>query len=192
MKKIFKTFTKNTNMTKSITFSLPAEALQGATEVFLLGDFNNWNPENAPKLEKQPDGSYKTATQLEEGKTYQYRFLLNDGRWVNDYHAQKYVPVAGLYVDNCVITVPESKTEEPKKAATKKRAPNNTNVVKAEPGEESKTNKKSAGSKSLKKTAAKTKAAKATPKTKKSKSTSADDLNQKVVGSTSEKKEEKE
>jgi hypothetical protein len=172
---------------------LPAEALQGATEAFLLGDFNNWNPENAPKLEKQQDGSYKTAAELEEGKTYQYRFLLNDGRWVNDYHAQKYVPVAGLYVDNCVITVPESKTEENTKAVTKKRAPNNTNVVKAESGEESaKTNKKSAGSKSPKKTAAKTKAAKATPKTKKSKSASADDLNQKVVGSTSEKKEEKE
>ncbi|MGN6195712.1 MAG: isoamylase early set domain-containing protein [Ginsengibacter sp.] len=179
-------------MTKSITFSLPAEALQGATEVFLLGDFNNWNPENAPKLEKQQDGSYKTAAELEEGKTYQYRFLLNDGRWVNDYHAQKYVPVEGLYVDNCVITVPESKTEENKKAVTKKRAPNNTNVVKAEPGEESTTNKKSAGSKSPKKITTKTKAAKAAPKTKKSKSASADDLNQKVVGSTSEKKEEKE
>jgi hypothetical protein len=190
MRKIFKTFTKNTNMTKSITFSLPAEALQGATEAFLLGDFNNWNPKNAPKLEKQPDGTYKTSAQLEEGKTYQYRFLLNDGRWVNDYHAQKYVPVAGLYVDNCVITVPESKTAENKKASAKKPAPNNTNVVKAEPGEEesSKTNKKAPAAKSPKKATAKTKAAKAAPKTKKSKSSSADDLNQKVVGSTSEEK----
>ena len=99
-------------MKKNITFTLPAEAVQGATEAFLLGDFNNWNPENAPKLEKQPDGSFKAAAQLEEGKTYQYRFLLNDGRWVNDYHAQNYVPVSGLYVDNCVITVPESKSEK--------------------------------------------------------------------------------
>lgn len=75
----------------------------------------------------------------------------------------------------------------------KKPAPNNTNVVKAESGEESpKTNKKSAGSKSAKKTTAKTKTAKAAPKTKKSKSASADDLNQKVVGTTSEKKEDKE
>jgi len=143
-------------MKKNITFTLPAEALQGATEAFLLGDFNNWNPENAPKLEKQPDGSYKTATQLEEGKTYQYRFLLNDGRWVNDYHAQNYVPVSGLYVDNCVITVPESKSQNKKAAA--KQAPANTKVIKAETGQ----TQESRNTKTVKKTASKaTKASKA-------------------------------
>jgi len=152
-------------MKKNITFTLPAEALQGATEAFLLGDFNNWNPENAPKLEKQPDGSFKAAAQLEEGKTYQYRFLLNDGRWVNDYHAQNYVPVSGLYVDNCVITVPESKSAENKKT-TAKPAPANTKVVKAA------TTPESGKTKTVKKAASKTKAAKAdAPKAKKSKST---------------------
>jgi len=197
MKKIFKINTKNTNMTKNVTFSLPAEALQGATEAFLLGDFNNWNPENAPKLEKQPDGSYKTAAQLEEGKTYQYRFLLNDGRWVNDYHAQKYVPVAGLYVDNCVITVPESNPEENKEAMVKKAAPGKTNVVKLDTAEEkpSKTSKKTSAAKSPKKTTAKTKEEKAAPKTRKAKSASDADINQKVVRgkkSSEEKKNEKE
>lgn len=93
-------------MKKNITFTLPAEAVEGCSGAFLLGDFNNWNPDNAPRLEKQSDGSFKTSTQLEEGKTYQYRFLLDNGRWVNDYHAENYVPVSGLYVDNCVITVP--------------------------------------------------------------------------------------
>ena len=151
-------------MKKNITFTLPAEALQGATEGFLLGDFNNWNPENAPKLEKQPDGSYKTAAQLEEGKTYQYRFLLNDGRWVNDYHAQNYVPVSGLYVDNCVITVPESKSGENKKAAAKP-APSNTKVVKAETAQ----TQESGNAKTVKKAASKSKAVKA-PKAKKTKS----------------------
>lgn len=102
-------------MTKNITFTLPAEALHGASEAFLLGDFNNWNPEKAPKLEKQKDDSYTTVIKLEEGKTYNYRFLLNDGRWVNDYNAQSYTNVHGLHVDNCVITVPVSKKEETKK-----------------------------------------------------------------------------
>ncbi len=103
-------------MTKNITFTLPAVALEGASEAFLLGDFNNWNSDRAPKLEKQKDGSYKTVAKLEEGKTYEYRFLLNDGRWVNDYNAQSYTNKEGLQIDNCVITVPVSENEAPKKA----------------------------------------------------------------------------
>ncbi|MEO6813828.1 MAG: isoamylase early set domain-containing protein [Ginsengibacter sp.] len=95
-------------MKKEIIFTLPEEALDGATEVIILGDFNNWTPGKEFELKKQKDGSLKTVVQLEEGKTYQYRFLLNDGRWVNDYHAQNYVPVSGLYIDNCVISVTET------------------------------------------------------------------------------------
>ena len=109
-------------MTKDITFSLPAEAMQGAGEAIILGDFNSWNPENAPKLVRQEDGSFNAVVPLEAGKTYHYRFLLDNTRWVNDYHAQKYEAVPGLYIDNCVITVPEeSKVEEPvvSKKATK-------------------------------------------------------------------------
>ena len=94
-------------MTKKITFTLPAEALAEATEALLLGDFNDWDTERGIALEKQKDGSLKAVVQLEPGKTYQYRYLLNDGRWVNDYYAQDYVPVSGFHVENCLITVPE-------------------------------------------------------------------------------------
>lgn len=113
-------------MTKNITFTLPAVAMEGASEAYLVGDFNNWNPEHAPKLEKQKDGSYKTVAKLEEGKTYQYRFLLNNGRWVNDYNAENYPHVQGLHVDNSQITVPVSEKEEGKKeqpAKASKAAP---------------------------------------------------------------------
>ncbi|HET7115608.1 MAG TPA: isoamylase early set domain-containing protein [Hanamia sp.] len=95
--------------------------MNGATEALLLGDFNNWSLEDAFLLEEQEDGSFKTTVPLEVGETYQYRFLLNDGRWVNDYNAQNYVPVAGFSVDNCVITVPETLTEVAKKAKPKKK-----------------------------------------------------------------------
>ena len=99
-------------MTKDITFSLPAEAMQGASEAVILGDFNNWNPEHAPKLIKQEDGSFSVAVPLEEGETYRYRFLLDNEIWVNDYNAQSYEPVPGFNIDNCVITVAESTIEE--------------------------------------------------------------------------------
>ena len=169
-------------MTKNITFSLPAEALDGASEAFLLGDFNNWNPENAPKLEKQKDGSFKTSTKLEEGKTYQYRFLLNDGRWVNDYNAQSYTAVAGLHVDNCVITVPVSKTEETKKAQSLKRA----TAIEEKENFEGKTSKTANSEKANVKTAKKSAPAKsATAKTSKSKSVQS--AAKKVSSSTTEK-----
>ena len=94
-------------MKKKIIFTLPAEALEGASGAMLLGDFNNWDPQHAPNLQQQVDGNFATTVELETGCTYQYRFLLNDGRWVNDYHAQYYSPVPGLHIENSVITVTE-------------------------------------------------------------------------------------
>lgn len=158
-------------MTKNITFTLPAEAVEGATEAILLGDFNNWNPEKAPMLEKQKDGSYQTVVLLEEGKTYQYRFLLNDGRWVNDYNAQSYVNVEGLYVDNCVITV----LEEIIKAPTKKMQATDQQDSVAAPvtNDPVSEDKKPVKSKAAKTAASKAKSAKPEDsKTKKLKSTS--------------------
>ena len=106
-------------MTKEIIFTLPAEAVEGATEAILLGDFNNWDPSKGITLKKQKDNSHKAVVSLEVGKTYQYRFLLNDGRWVNDYHAENYVHASGLHIDNCLITVSETLDieQKPKVAA---------------------------------------------------------------------------
>ena len=106
-------------MTKEIIFTLPAEAVEGATEAILLGDFNNWDLSKGITLKKQKDNSHKAVVKLEVGKTYQYRFLLNDGRWVNDYHAENYVPASGLHIDNCLITVSETLDieQKPKVAA---------------------------------------------------------------------------
>jgi predicted flap endonuclease-1-like 5' DNA nuclease len=109
-------------MSTKITFTLPAEVVANANSGLLLGDFNNWDDNKAPQLKKQKDGSMKATLALEEGKTYQYRYLLDDGRWVNDYTAETYAHVSGYGVDNCVITIPAknaaetvSETEKPSK-----------------------------------------------------------------------------
>ncbi|MES2773334.1 MAG: glycoside hydrolase family 13 [Bacteroidota bacterium] len=93
-------------MSKKITFTLPAEIVAEATAGILLGDFNNWDYTQGVDLKKQKDGSLKAVVSLEAGQTYQYRFLLNDGRWVNDHNAESFVHVEGLQVENCVITIP--------------------------------------------------------------------------------------
>ena len=141
-------------MTTKIAFTLPAEAVEGASEVMLLGDFNNWNPEEAPKLERQSDGSFKAIAHLEEGYTYHYRFLLNDGRWVNDYNAQSYVGIPGLHIDNCVITVPVSEPKENKITKSLKASATGKKALKTETGAKA----KSAKAITTKKAAPKTKA----------------------------------
>lgn len=101
---------------KTITFKLPAEALGTATEALLLGDFNEWKLEKAISLTVQPDGSLAASVALEPGKTYEYRFLLNNGTWVNDWAAQQYIYNTAFGVDNSAITVAADEPVEKKTA----------------------------------------------------------------------------
>jgi len=52
-----------------------------AGEVYLTGDFNNWDPRKHP-MEKQESGVWKKTTMLFPGR-YEYKFLV-DGRWQTD------------------------------------------------------------------------------------------------------------
>lgn len=101
-------------MATKVTFTLSSDVVANATAGVLLGDFNNWDYSTGISLKKQKDGSMKASTTLEAGRTYQYRYLLNDGRWVNDQHADNFVPVEGLHIENCVINVPVVEVVAPK------------------------------------------------------------------------------
>jgi 1,4-alpha-glucan branching enzyme len=84
-----------------VTFVLPKEAVENAETVALLGDFNNW--QNGLTLVKQKDGSFQTAVELEKGRSYEYRFLINGEKWENDWAAEAYVPTPfGTF--NSVVT----------------------------------------------------------------------------------------
>jgi hypothetical protein len=104
-------------MAKKVTFTLLAEVVGDATSGLLLGEFNNWDYNDGIELQKQKDGSMKAIASLEPGKRYEYRYLLNDGRWVNDHSAAHYVHISGFHVENCVINV----AEETKKAPAKEK-----------------------------------------------------------------------
>ncbi len=105
-------------MAKKVTFTLSAEVVGEATSGLLLGEFNNWDYNDGISLKKQKDGSMTATTSLETGKRYEYRYLLNDGRWVNDHSAEHYVHISGFHVENCVINVAE---DAKKAAATEKK-----------------------------------------------------------------------
>jgi predicted flap endonuclease-1-like 5' DNA nuclease len=106
-----------------VTFSLPLEAAQDAKEVKVLGDFNNWNWEEGALMKAGKD-AYSTTVELETGRNYQFRYLIDRENWQNDYQADQYVPSEFGGIDNSVVFVEEAKTTaaKPKAKVVKKKA----------------------------------------------------------------------
>ena len=113
-------------MKTKITFTLPAANIIGASECVLLGEFNNWNLEEGVYLKKQADGSMSAEVELTAGEDYQYRYLLSNGRWVNDDAEKITSEMLGYPVVNCIVRVPaiteNEKTVNPKTVKTKTAA----------------------------------------------------------------------
>lgn len=72
---------------RRVTFQLKA---QPGSEVFVAGDFNNWDPQARRMKDKDGSGVY-TATMLLEPGEYQYKFVV-DGHWTIDPECEEWVP----------------------------------------------------------------------------------------------------
>jgi len=72
-----------------VTFELPADV--NAQTACVVGEFNDWDPEAHP-MTRGEDGSFAVIVSLKPGQAYCYRYLLDDGRWENDFAADAYVP----------------------------------------------------------------------------------------------------
>jgi len=101
-----------------VTFTLPTEAVNGAKDVRVLGDFNNWSWENGYKMTAGKK-EFTTAVELEAGKAYQFRYLIDNHKWENDWAADNYVKSPFTGITNSVISLEEVAA----KAAAKKAAP---------------------------------------------------------------------
>lgn len=84
-----------------VTFYTPA-AIEAET-VYLVGDFNDWS-ETATPMEPLKDGRFKVTMDLEAGKEYQFRYLVNQSEWHNDWDADRYVPNPFSGDNSVVIT----------------------------------------------------------------------------------------
>ena len=83
-----------------VTFTLPAEVQAGT--VALCGEFNDWSAGDT-RLERGSDGSWQATIALEPGRSYRYRYLLDDQRWENDERADHQVPNALGSIDSVVV-----------------------------------------------------------------------------------------
>jgi 1,4-alpha-glucan branching enzyme len=100
---IVKKLLKNKPVCK-VTFRLPRELARGARKVSLVGEFNNWNPKATP-LEQLKSGEFKVTVDLEVGREYQYRYLLDGKVWQNDDGADRYCPSGFEGAENSVVRV---------------------------------------------------------------------------------------
>ena len=100
---IKKEYPKNKNVCV-VTLRLPKIVAPDAKSVFVVGDFNDWNI-YANRMKKLKNGDFTIKLELEPGKEYQFRYLIDESKWENDWNADKYVRSPYGDSDNSVIMV---------------------------------------------------------------------------------------
>jgi len=100
---IKKQFLKNRSICK-VTFGLSGEVTHDAASAHLVGDFNNWALIATP-MKKLKDGSFTVTIDLETGREYQFRYLIDQTQWENAWNADRYVPTPFGDAENSVVVV---------------------------------------------------------------------------------------
>jgi 1,4-alpha-glucan branching enzyme len=79
-----------TRKTCKVTFRLPKVAAPNAGAVCIVGDFNGWSIYANP-MKRLKTGDFTITLEVEPGREYQFRYLIDEYRWENDWNADKYV-----------------------------------------------------------------------------------------------------
>ena len=79
---IKKQFLKSKPVCK-VSFKLNAKDAIGAKTVQVVGEFNNWN-ESAVLMNELKSGDFTQTISLEQNKNYQFRYLLDGVKWINE------------------------------------------------------------------------------------------------------------
>lgn len=100
-------FTKQYLKTKDVCrvrFKVQKDVIGTAETVNLVGDFNNWD-ESSGAMKKLKSGDFSAVLDLELERAYQFRYLVDDSRWINDENADIYLPSPFPGEDNSVVTI---------------------------------------------------------------------------------------
>ena len=84
------------------TFIVPKSAANNANCVQIVGDFTDWQQAPIP-MKKLKNGSFTATLNLKSGREYQYRYLIDNAYWENDWSADKYSPSPYPGTENSVI-----------------------------------------------------------------------------------------
>jgi 1,4-alpha-glucan branching enzyme len=84
-----------------ITFEIPGSVW--ADQIHLVGDFNSWDRESLPFRFTRQD-TWQVELELEQGREYHFRYLVDGAHWRSDRHADRHVVGADGASDSVVIT----------------------------------------------------------------------------------------
>lgn len=87
-----------------VTFRIPEEIGNSARTAHIVGEFNNWNFFSTP-MKKLKNGAFTTTLDLEQGKEYQFRYLLDKNTWENENDADRSVLTPYGDSQNSVIVI---------------------------------------------------------------------------------------
>ena len=85
-----------------VTFKIDKELANGATSAAVVGDFNDWNPQT-DEMNALKNGGFTTTIDVESGKDYAFRYILDGKEWINDTEADSYKP-SEYGVENCIVS----------------------------------------------------------------------------------------
>jgi 1,4-alpha-glucan branching enzyme len=72
-----------------VAFELPSTVW--AERVNLVGEFNDWDTLSTPMTRERADANWKVIVELETGRRYRFRYLVDGKEWLNDWHADDFV-----------------------------------------------------------------------------------------------------
>jgi 1,4-alpha-glucan branching enzyme len=87
-----------------VTFRIPEEIGNSAETAHVVGEFNNWDFSSTP-MKKLKTGDFTATLDLEKGREYQFRYLLDQKNWENDMDADKFEPSPFGDSENSVLVV---------------------------------------------------------------------------------------
>ena len=109
----------------SVTFTLDPGV--GAQSAAVCGEWNDWSAD-ADVMCRDAEGGFSVTVDLEAGRVYRFRYLLDGQRWDNDWAADAYLP-NGFGGDDSAVdltalaeAVPSAAKKAPAKKDTVKKA----------------------------------------------------------------------
>jgi len=91
---------------RKVTFSLENA---DANEVFLIGDFNKWNPKTHP-MKRDGNGTWIRDVIIPPGE-YEYKFMV-DGKWKEDPQNEQLIPNCFGTYNNIINVAANNKGSE--------------------------------------------------------------------------------
>jgi len=98
---IKKQYLKNKSQCK-VTFRVQKEVGNGAKEMHVVGEFNQWDKCATP-MKSHKDGTFAATADLDPNKKYQFRYLADGVNWLNDNDADTYIHCSYGNCENSVI-----------------------------------------------------------------------------------------